>query len=318
MRADRCLRATLLLGAVLMPGLARADSVSLSWTAPGDDGNAGRAAAYELRYSQSPVAAADTASWWASATSVGTLPAPRTAGTRESFVVAGLAPATTYYFGIRTADEAPNWSGYSNIAVKATSSGTVTLATPANFQADLESGAIQLTWTEVPSGGPELGYHLYRKAAAEPSPTLLASLPVTAVSYGDSTAAAGVTYDFSLRSYDENGESAPATLQIATPSEGAVLAATPDQVHGYPNPARDQVTFRLNVESGATGATKVTVFDLTGHTICLLANQEFTPGSHTISWACVSDAGYKVAPGIYNVIVDGPSGRAVTRVAIVP
>lgn len=316
MRVDRMLRAALL-GAALMPAVAWADSVSLSWTAPGDDGNTGRASAYELRYSQSPVAAADTASWWASATSIGALPAPRTAGTRESFVVVGLLPATTYYFGIRTADEVPNWSGYSNVAVKTTSSGTVTLATPGNFQADLVSGTIQLTWTEVPSGGPELGYHLYRKAAAEPSPTLLATLPVTAVSYGDSTAAGGTTYDFSLVSYDETQESAPATLQISTPGAGAVAAAT-EVVHGYPNPARDQVTFRLNVEAGATGTTKVTVFDLTGHTICLLANQEFTPGSHTLSWACVSDAGYKVAPGIYNVIVDGPAGRAVTRVAIVP
>jgi hypothetical protein len=314
MRAD--LRA-LLLALLLMPASAHADSVSLTWTAPGDDGNTGRASSYELRYSQNPVAG-DTVSWWASATPIGAMPAPRNAGTRESFVVVGLNPATTYYFAIRSSDEVPNVSGYSNIAVKQTASGSVTLATPGNFQADVTPNAVLLTWSAVPSGGPELGYKLYRKAAVEPTPTLLATLGVASVAYDDSTAAAGTTYDFSLASYDDSGEGTPATLQITTPG-GAVATATPEVVHGYPNPARDQVTFRLNVEgTSSTEHTRVTVFDLTGHMICLLADREFTPGEHSISWLCRSDEGYKVAPGIYNVIVDGPQGRAVTRVAIVP
>jgi RHS repeat-associated protein len=36
------------------------------------------------------------------------------AGTNQSFVVQGLSPSTTYYFAIKTADEALNWSGISN------------------------------------------------------------------------------------------------------------------------------------------------------------------------------------------------------------
>src|SRR3989442_7591253 len=125
-------RWALLGGAILLGGAgfaptALADSVALVWTAPGDDWNTGRASSYEMRYSENPVAG-DTVSWWASAASVGTIPAPLQAGSRESFIVAGLAPGTTFYFAIRTSDEVPNVSGFSNIAVKQTTSGSVPLA----------------------------------------------------------------------------------------------------------------------------------------------------------------------------------------------
>lgn len=303
-----------LLGSLLGPRVATADSVALNWTAPGDDGNIGTAAAYEMRYSETPVSA-DTAGWWASASSVGTMPAPLRAGSRESFIVAGLAPATTYYFAIRSRDEVPNVSGFSNIATKQTVSGGVPLATPGNFGASVTPGAVLLTWSAVPSGGAELGYRLYRKGTQDPARSLLGTLPLSATSWNDSTASAGLTYDFSLATYDDTAEGTPATLEVAIP--GAALATT--AVHGYPNPARDQVTFRLSVDTASSSQpTRVTVFDLTGHRICLLANQVFTAGDHTVAWPCRSDTGDKVAPGIYNVIVDGPSGRAVTRVAIVP
>ena len=47
-------------------------------------------------------------------------PAPQPAGSPESFVVTGLAPATTFYFGLKTADEVPNWADLSNVAIGTT------------------------------------------------------------------------------------------------------------------------------------------------------------------------------------------------------
>jgi hypothetical protein len=319
-RAWNAARAALLAGAVLLgvlacPPTAAADSVSLTWTAPGDDGNTGTASSYEMRYSQTPVGA-DTAGWWSSAASVGAMPPPLRAGSRESFIVAGLSAATTYYFAIRASDEVPNVSGFSNIAVKQTGSAGVPLATPGNFSAAVTPGDVLLTWNAVPAGGPELGYRLYRKTTSETALTLLKTLPITAASWSDSTAGAGQSYDFSLATYDDSGEGTPATLAVTIPGSAPENATV---VHGYPNPAKDQVTFLLNVDATSSNQpTRVTVFDLTGHKICALANAALSAGQHRISWACRSDAGYRVAPGIYNVIVDGPSGRAVTRVAIVP
>ncbi len=308
------LGAAALLGSILGPRNATADSVALTWTAPGDDGNTGTAASYEMRFSQTPVSA-DTAGWWASASSVGTMPAPLGAGSRESFIVAGLAPATTYYFAIRSSDEIPNVSGYSNIAARQTASGGVPLATPGNFGGSVETGAVLLTWSAVTPGGPELGYRLYRKAAPDPAPSLLKTLPLSATSWTDTTDVAGVSYDFSLATYDDTAEGTQATLRLTIPGTASEIPV----VHGYPNPARDQVTFRLSVDTASSGQrTRVTIFDLTGHRICLLADQTFPAGMHTVAWPCRTDSGVRVAPGIYNVIVDGASGRAVTRVAIVP
>lgn len=86
-------------------------SVTLSWTAPGDDGMVGRAQAYSLRYSLAPI----TESNFNSATAVAGLPAPAPPGSTESFTVGGLVPNTVYYFAIKTRDEAFNWSPLSNV-----------------------------------------------------------------------------------------------------------------------------------------------------------------------------------------------------------
>lgn len=86
-------------------------SVTLSWTAPGDDGTTGRATRYELRWAT----AALTAGNFDSGTLVSGVPAPLTAGGSESFVVTGLAEATTYYFGIVAIDDVGATSPLSNV-----------------------------------------------------------------------------------------------------------------------------------------------------------------------------------------------------------
>lgn len=86
-------------------------SVTLQWTAPGDDGVVGVASRYDLRYSLDPI----TNSNFSSAAQVPNVPKPSTAGTREKVVVGGLTPSTLYYFAIKTADKAGNWSALSNV-----------------------------------------------------------------------------------------------------------------------------------------------------------------------------------------------------------
>lgn len=93
-------------------------STTVLWTAPGDDGMSGRASTYALRYRTSAIVGTDTLSWWNAATSVSGLPAPGVSGSTDSVVVSGLDPTRTYYFILRTADEVPNWSGFSNLAIK--------------------------------------------------------------------------------------------------------------------------------------------------------------------------------------------------------
>lgn len=92
------------------------NSVTLSWTTPGDDSLSGTASQFDLRYATSPITAAN----FLSATRWTSMPAPASPGTQQSVVVTGLTPATTYYFAIKTADEVPNWAGISNIVSRTT------------------------------------------------------------------------------------------------------------------------------------------------------------------------------------------------------
>jgi len=95
-------------------------TVVLGWTAPGNDGNFGQAASYDIRYSTSTI----TDTNWTLATQAIGVPAPLPAGTVQLFTVDGLSSSTTYYFALKTQDYAspPNVSELSNIASAKTSS----------------------------------------------------------------------------------------------------------------------------------------------------------------------------------------------------
>ena len=87
------------------------ESVTLSWTAPGDDGSTGLASHYEIKYSQSTI----NDSNWNSATLFANPPIPEVAGTTQSVKVDGLSLSTNYYFAIKTYDDSDNVSGLSNV-----------------------------------------------------------------------------------------------------------------------------------------------------------------------------------------------------------
>jgi len=81
--------------------------VVLSWTAPGDDGNVGRATEYIIRYSEREIGNYAT---WCDANDVTGEPIPRNAGSEETFSVSNLTPGRRYYFAIRAVDDVGNKS----------------------------------------------------------------------------------------------------------------------------------------------------------------------------------------------------------------
>jgi hypothetical protein len=88
-----------------------ATTVSLRFTASGDDGAAGTASSYDVRRSSSRIAS-DAA--FLAATPVAGLPAPLTAGSAESLTVTGLTPDTAYFFALKVVDDSANASHLSN------------------------------------------------------------------------------------------------------------------------------------------------------------------------------------------------------------
>jgi hypothetical protein len=94
--------------------LRAGNNVRLTWTAPGDDANRGRATRYDLRYSAIPIGT-DTANWWNFALSVDQIPLPSWAGRIDSCVIYDLPIDRFHYFAVKTADDVFNWSKISNI-----------------------------------------------------------------------------------------------------------------------------------------------------------------------------------------------------------
>ena len=80
-------------------------TVNLTWTVPAD------ITVYDIRYALTPILD-DTD--FAAAVPVLNPPAPRLAGEFQSFTVSGLDSNTLYYFAIKSADAALNWSEISN------------------------------------------------------------------------------------------------------------------------------------------------------------------------------------------------------------
>ena len=91
-------------------------TATLTFTAPGDDGNTGTATAYDLRYSTSAI----TDQYWSDAIPAANLPAPLPAGSTETITVTGLDAGTTYYFAVKAMDKAGQFSPVSNIPTAAT------------------------------------------------------------------------------------------------------------------------------------------------------------------------------------------------------
>jgi len=89
-------------------------SVTLSLTNPGDPETS--AAMYDVRYSKSPI----TSGNFATATQATGESTPTTVQAIDTIVVNGLSQATIYYFAMKTADVAGNWSAMSNVASGAT------------------------------------------------------------------------------------------------------------------------------------------------------------------------------------------------------
>jgi chitodextrinase len=106
-------------------------AITLNWTAPGDDSLSGTAAQYDVRYSTSLITSAN----FAAASQATGETAPKAPGQSETFTVTGLTPGTLYYFAIKTADEAGNWSAISNV-VSATTTDNVPPASIKNLTAN--------------------------------------------------------------------------------------------------------------------------------------------------------------------------------------
>ena len=222
------------------------NSISVSWTTPGDDSLSGTASQFDLRYSTSAI----TASNFASATRWTGTPTPAAPGTRQSANVTGLSPNTTYYFAIKTGDEVPNWSGISNV-ISRTTLAAPDVIRPAPVATVSVTGTTEtsasLRWTAV--GDDSL------VGTAASYDVRYSTSPITASNWSSATAVTGepapsssgstenftvsgltrqTTYYFALTVTDDAGNvSALSNVASATTPDQTAPAAIRDLVVGF-------------------------------------------------------------------------------------
>jgi hypothetical protein len=201
-----------------------ADStVVLQWTAPGDDGTVGQAAGYDIRYRTTNIAGTDTLTWWNGATATTGEPVPGVSGTADSLRVRGLQPVTTYYFMIKTADEVPNWSGFSNVAVKSTSGDVTAPAAITTLAVTGTTGTtMALRWTATGDDGTTgtaSSYDIRYSTSAITSTNWSTATPVTGEpapaiagtqqTFGVTGLSPSRTYYVAIRATDDRGNASP-------------------------------------------------------------------------------------------------------------
>jgi formylglycine-generating enzyme required for sulfatase activity len=125
-------------------------TVTLTWTAVGDDGMTGAVASYDLRWLDTPLSDQD----WVSATPFGGVPVPHAPGTRDGVVVDSLPLDRLLYFGLKAKDAAGNVSLLSNI-VSARPGPPLCVVTPDSltFGALYLGGSFDLSVTVRNRGG---------------------------------------------------------------------------------------------------------------------------------------------------------------------
>lgn len=303
---------------LLAPALVHAqgavpDSVTLHWTAVGDDSLSGTAAAYDLRMAAAPI----TESSWSAATALSGLPAPLASGAAQQVTVRGLSAGATYYFALRVRDDAGNWSGVSNVVRWDGVLDTSPPGAPSGLTSELRGNGVHLAWT--PSGAPDLaGYSVYRAAASAGPFTKLTPDLITPAEYQDDALPPGATsiwYQVTASDMSGNESARSASVPGVPVAESPALAWL--IAPGYPNPSHAADPVHIPVDLLDAGRARVDLVDAAGHLVRRLDLRERARGHQEVEWDGRNDAGQAVAPGPYRAwLVAGDVRRSIRLVRV--
>jgi hypothetical protein len=296
----------------LGPGMARAqapaDTVSLQWTAPGDDGNIGTAQGYEMRMSLAPIDENN----WSGATLVAGAPPPLPAGTTQLMVARGLTYGTTY-----TSIRPSTWR-WSPISGWCAGTGCYRAsAAPSGLAAALAAGGVRVTWTPTPR--PICRLQPYRALAASGPFTDVSGSLLASPSFLDATVPAGTAVVWYQVTARDNSGNESARSSVASLTLVATATGTWSLDPGYPNPSPAGATVHipLTVPPGA-GDARIEIVNNVGQRVRRIDLGALASGTTSVSWDGRNDAGREVAPGAYTAWLTAGSTRSSIRLVRVP
>ncbi len=199
-------------------------TITLSWTAPGDDGSTGTAAFYEIRRSEELITEAN----WSDATLLDNPPSPQPAGTVQSYDVTGLASGIVYYFAIKTFDDAMNVSDLSNVIFDMLEEDTTPPAQITDLMVitgyAINNSTIKIQWTAPGDDGNvgtadhyEIRYATFEINELNWGSAQIYPIPPTPQPAGTiqtcsvTGLSAATIYYFAIKAYDENNNAGSAS-----------------------------------------------------------------------------------------------------------
>lgn len=218
------------------PGVLGGEAL-LRWTAPGDDGALGdiSTGAFTIHYI---TYATGTFNFGQAQVSVSTSMA---AGSAQAYMVGGLSPGVTYYFGLWTRDEpaAGNWSNLSNRTTAWAQVPEVPSAPQQFSGAALSSTSIMWTWMPALY---QTGYRL-----RVPPSGLIISLSSGTTLYAEQGLAVNTEYTRYVQAYNYSGASTSAPAAVYT-------MAAPPGGFGFSSVNYSSVTVSWTSNGNAAGA----------------------------------------------------------------
>ena len=285
-------------------------SVSLTWTATGDDSLTGTATRYEVRWSTAPITDAN----FAAATLVTNgVPAAAPPGTAQGCTVTGLDRSVDLHFAARVADEMNNWSAVSSDLPVSRWLDTAPPAPPAGLAAAKEAAGVRVRWT--PNAEPDLaGYHVYRAASASGAFTRLDGSLLVSASFVDASApdSASLWYAVSAVDASSNESAHSAAVRVWLHAEGINAVRLQP---AYPNPSglTEQVTLPVAVPASGPVDGRIDIVNSAGERIRTIALQALAPGTTSVVWDGRNEAGRATAPGVYRALLSVGGSQQVVR-----
>jgi hypothetical protein len=116
---------------------------------------------------------------------------------------------------------------------------------------------------------------------------------------------------------DTNWEIVPSTVL----TDIAVAVSEPPDLpstrlyEAAPNPFNPQTTISFSL--GEVGRARLTVYGLTGRRIAILADETFTPGTHTVTWNGRDAEGRALPSGSYLIRLETEAGMEARKVSLI-
>jgi len=286
-------------------------SITLQWTAPGDDGQVGGPVdTLVVGYDTIPYIADedDVNFWWYRATKLVKVPSPAMPGEQQSVLISGLDFFKTYYFGILSRDNKRN------VSATAFVSGSTTPVELAAFTAQPQRDEIVLTW-KTASESNNLGFAIDRRRAPQSGWNAVGFVD------GRGTTQEPSEYQFidqppgfgewgyRLRQIDIDGSETiydEISVQLAAPSRFELA-------QNYPNPFNPSTTITWQLPGDVSGRVILVIYDLLGREICTLRNETAQPGYFSAIWDGRDMRGEPVGSGLYFSVLQAGSYRATRK-----